>query len=87
MHGDPEVAANGQALAAALVAIGGTQGGTKQNEFAFAPFATAQCTTLVEQTVTLKPSGIGKRVIRTKTETSGGTKDRDSVKLKCLAAP
>jgi hypothetical protein len=84
---DPEQAANGQALAAALVAIGGVQGGTKQNEFAFTPFATPTCTALVEQTVTVKPSGVGRRVIRGRTETSGGTVDRDTVKLRCLAAP
>jgi hypothetical protein len=84
---DAETAANGQALAAALVALGGAQGGTKQNEFAFAPFATAQCTALTGQVVTVKPSGVGRRVIRGLTTTGAGTKDRDSVKLRCLAAP
>ena len=84
---DPEIAANGQALAAALVALGGTQGGTKQNEFSFTTFATAQCTALAEQVVTVKPSGVGRRVIRGLTTTGAGTKDRDAVKLRCLAAP
>jgi len=82
---DPEIAANGQALAAALVALGATQGGTKQNEFTFAPFATAQCTELVEQEVTVKPTGKGRRVIRGRTTTGAGTKDRDTVKLECFA--
>ena len=84
---DPEIAANGQALAAALVALGGTQGGTKQNEFAFTPFVTPQCTGLVEQVVTVKPSGVGRRVIRGLTTTSANTKDRDTVKLRCLGTP
>jgi hypothetical protein len=84
---DPEIAANGQALAAALVAIGATQGGVKQNEFAFAPLVTATCTELTEQVVTLKPSGKGRRVIRGRSETSTGTVDRDAVKLRCQAVP
>jgi len=85
---DPEVAANGQALAAALVALGATQGGVKQNEFTFgSPLATASCTGLVDQIVTVRPSGIGRRVIRGRTETAGGTVDRDVVKLRCVAAP
>jgi hypothetical protein len=77
----------GIAISKWLVALGATQGGTKQNEFTFTPFNTAQCTALADQVVTVKPSGVGRRVIRGRTETSAGTKDRDTVKLRCLAAP
>jgi hypothetical protein len=82
-----EQAANGQALAAALVALGGTQGGLKQNVFTFTPFATAQCTALVEQVVSVGSSGTGRAAIRGRTVTSTGTPDRDVVKLRCQAAP
>lgn len=83
---NPELAANGQALGAALVALGAVQGGVRQNEFTFGPpLATATCTELVEQQVTLRSSGSGHRVIRGRIRTTGGTVDRDTVRLRCLA--
>jgi hypothetical protein len=84
---DAEEAANGQALAAALVALGSTQGGLKQNEFTFAPPAGTICTDLVDQVVTIGGGGTGRAAIRGRTRTSSGVADRDVVKLRCLETP
>jgi hypothetical protein len=84
---DAEEAANGQALAAALVALGSTQGGLKQNEFTFAPPAGTVCTDLVDQVVTIGGGGTGRAAIRGRTRTSSGVADRDVVKLRCLETP
>jgi hypothetical protein len=78
---------NGQALAAALVALGATQGGSKQHEFTFGvPLAAPTCSAFTDFVVPLRPSGVGRKAIRGRIQTSGGTVDRDSVRLRCLAA-
>lgn len=83
---NPDNAANGQALAASLVALGSIQGGTKQNEFDFAGLNTPACTALTGFVVPLRPSGVGRKAIRGRIETTSGVVDRDTVRLRCLAA-
>jgi hypothetical protein len=84
---DAEQAARGQALAAALAAIGGMQSGLQFNNFTFTPFGTPTCTALVDQVVSVGPTGVGRASLRGRTRTGGGMSDRDVVKFRCLAAP
>jgi hypothetical protein len=78
----PVEQANMQALADALVSLGGTQGGTKQNVITFAPtIATAVCSPLAPVKIAV---GKKKQVIRGRVKSAAGKTDADVVKLTCL---
>lgn len=83
---DPVDVANGQALVAAVVALGGTAGGPKQNDVQFtSPLAGPTCTSFARVAVPVRsPKKAGKRTVVGCAELDGRCKDRDKVKLTCI---
>lgn len=74
--------ANAQSLADALVSLGGTQGGTRQNVITFAPaVAGSTCSPLATVRV---PAGSRKYIIKGRSRTGAGQTDADQIVLRCL---
>jgi hypothetical protein len=84
---DATDAANAQAVLAALVALGGTQGGTRQNVVSYDPaLAAGTCTGLATFRVPTEGTAAGTRVLRGRVRQSGGAAAADRVRLRCEPA-
>ena len=81
--------ANAQALLDALVALGGTQGGTRNNVVSFSPVISASaCSPLAAVRVPSHGTAPGTTVIHGRVEGAGSshTTDADRLKLRCLSS-
>ena len=79
--------ANARALLDALVALGGTQGGTRNNVVSFSPVISASaCSPLAAVRVPSHGTAPGTTVIHGRAEGAGSshTTDADRLKLRCL---
>jgi len=78
--------ANAEAILGALVALGGTRGGTRQNVVTFSPaIAGGACTPLAAVRVPARPTG-GRAIIQGRARTVSRKSDADRLKLRCLGS-
>ena len=79
--------ANAEALLDALLAMGGMQGGARQNVVTFSSaIAGTACTPLADLRVPTRGTVPGKAIIHGRAQTTDGKRDADRLTLRCLGS-